>query len=197
MRFNYYKLILFILVFTQTCSADNILSVKDIDIQLSSTKSSGKGWDAFRNAPDIALCIVTELDDHCYLQVGPKKDSHKIHNPLFQKRKYSLCQNSYDCKFEVNTPLNEIMGLIVLDLDAKNNDFVDAAIIIPKAENAESKTIDKIKKMDERLRNISYKYSQVFSEAEKQRRLKKFTVCKVSKRNSSKCKLRQSRIEIN
>jgi len=177
------------------CVAEDNVLLEKIDITLNSTKINGKGWDAFKNAPDIALCVVTLANDQCFLRVGPKKDSHKIHNPLFPKRKYSLCQNSYDCKFELNKPLNKILGLVILDLDAKNNDFVDAAIISDPKE--ESDLSDKIKKMDERLRNISYKYSQVFSEAEKQRRLKKFPVCKISIGSSSKCKLKQSRIKIN
>ncbi len=179
-----------------TCYAkEQAISIEKIDINLNSTKANGKGWDAFRNAPDIALCVVTASEDYCFLRVGPKKDSRKIHNPLFQGRKYSFCQNSYDCKFEDNKPLNDILGLVILDLDAKNNDFVDAAIIIPS--KAKNQLSDEVKKMDERLRNISYKYSQVFTEGEKQRRLKKFPVCKVSKGSSSKCKLKQSKIKIN
>lgn len=178
------------------CYGKDQILLEKIDITLSSTKASGKGWDAFRNAPDIALCVVTSSDDHCFLRVGPQKNSKKIHNPLFQKRKHSLCQNSYNCRFEVKQSLNDIVGLVILDLDAKNNDFVDAAIIIDGVKE-EAELADKIKTMDERLRNISYKYSQVFTEAEKQRRLKKFTLCKNSKDSSSKCKLKQSNIEIN
>ncbi len=170
--------------------------IEKIDINLNSTKSNGKGWDVFRNAPDIALCVVTKTDDHCYLRIGSKGGSGKIHNPLFAKRKYSLCQNSYNCRFELNQPLNNILGLVILDLDTKNNDFVDAAIIIDGTKEV-AELADKIKTMDERLRNISYKYSQVFSEREKQRRLKKFTLCKISGSHSSKCKLKQSKIEIN
>jgi len=178
-----------------SCMAEEKTLIEKINISLDSSKISGKGWDAFKNAPDIALCVVTLANDQCFLRVSPKKDSRKIHNPLFQKRKYSLCQNSYDCQFELNKPLNKILGLVILDLDAKNNDFVDAAILIDSKE--ESDLSDEIKKMDERLRNISYKYSQVFSEAEKQRRLKKFPVCKISIDSTSKCKLKQSRIEVN
>lgn len=182
---------------TSVCLVAEELSIEKLDITLNSTKINGKGWDAFKNAPDIALCVVTMSDDHCYLRVGSKKDSsRKTHNPLFQDKKYSLCQNSYNCKFEINKLLNDISGIIILDLDTKNNDFVDAAIILNDAKE-DSSLADKIKTMDERLRNISYKYSQVFTKREEKHRLKKFSVCKITKDSSNKCKLTQSKIEIN
>lgn len=195
MKYGLMILIWCVSIYTPMCVAEDKILLEKIEVTLNSTKNNGRSWDAFKNAPDIALCVVTATDDHCYLRVGSQGDSSpKIKNPLFQGKKYSFCQNSYDCKFEVNKPFKEVLGLVILELDTKNTDFVDAAIITSKVEDRLS---DEIKNMDERLRNISYKYSQVFSEAEKQRRLKKIPVCKISTDNSSECKLKQSRIKIN
>lgn len=178
------------------CHADYSLILEKIDINLNSTKTTGKGWDAFKNAPDIVLCVVTEDDDQCYLKTGSQSGSFKIHNPLFKGRKYSLCQNSYNCQFELNRSIDKLLGLVILDLDSKNSDLVDTVVLVDSAID-ESQLADKIKKMQERLKNISYKYSQVFSKAEERRRKRKNPVCKVSKATSTICTLQQSKITIN
>lgn len=195
-----YKLLilwLFFFIFTSGSMASDKPSINKIEIKLNSTKLNGKGWDALRNAPDIVICIVTDSHDHCYIEADKKnKKFSRIQNPLFQGQQFSQCQNSYNCIFEINKPLDELTGLIILDVDPKNNDYVDAVILIGNLE-PEGNLQDNIKIMDERLRNISYKYSQVFTEAEKRRRKKKVPVCEVQKDREKICELKQSRIVIN
>jgi hypothetical protein len=99
----------------------------DITVTANATKPNGSPWDGvprFGNskinlnaAPDIAVCIV---------RANAKPEC--IWRPQ-GRRLLSICQNAWTCKFG-NVALQPLpIGLVFIDIDARNHDVIDVAIL--------------------------------------------------------------------
>lgn len=109
----------------------------DITMTADATKTNGSPWDGvprlgnsklnLNAAPDIAVCLV---------RANAKPDC--LWKPQ-GRRLFSLCQNAWTCKF-TNAALAPLpVGLVFVDIDARNHDIIDVAILTdrddPKANN--------------------------------------------------------------
>jgi hypothetical protein len=98
----------------------------DITVTADQTKENGSPWDGIpglknsklnlNHAPDIAVCLVRarEKPDCLWKPEGA--------------RLLSLCQNSWTCKFW-NVPLTLPVGVVLIDIDARNHDAIDTLIL--------------------------------------------------------------------
>jgi hypothetical protein len=98
-----------------------------ITVTADATKTNGSPWDGvpglgnskvnLNAAPDIAVCLV---------RANAKPDC--LWKPQ-GRRLLSLCQNAWTCKFD-NVALGPLpIGLVFVDIDARNHDIIDVAIL--------------------------------------------------------------------
>ena len=99
----------------------------DITVTADATKANGSPWDGvprlgnskinLNAAPDIAVCLV---------RANAKPDC--LWKPQ-GRRLLSQCQNAWTCKFD-NVALGPLpIGLVFVDIDARNHDIIDVAVL--------------------------------------------------------------------
>lgn len=99
----------------------------DIAVTADATKTNGSPWDGvprlgnsklnLNAAPDIAVCVV---------RANAKPEC--LWKPQ-GRRLLSMCQNAWTCKFD-NVALAPLpIGLVFVDIDARNHDIIDVAIL--------------------------------------------------------------------
>jgi hypothetical protein len=99
----------------------------DITVTADATKTNGSPWDGVARlgnskinltaAPDIAVCVV---------RANAKPDC--LWRPQ-GRRLLSVCQNAWTCKFG-DVALGPLpVGLVFVDIDARNHDIIDVAIL--------------------------------------------------------------------
>lgn len=99
----------------------------DITVTADATKANGSPWDGvprlgnsklnLNAAPDIAVCLV---------RANAKPEC--IWKPQ-GRRLLSMCQNAWTCKFDNITLAPLPIGLVFVDIDARNHDIMDVAIV--------------------------------------------------------------------
>ena len=99
----------------------------DITVTADATKSNGSPWDGvpglgnsrlnLNAKPDIAVCLVrASAKPECLWRPEGR-------------RLLSLCQNALTCKFD-NVALQPLpIGLVFVDIDARNHDIIDVAVV--------------------------------------------------------------------
>jgi hypothetical protein len=180
-------------------SLSSIAVAQDLHFQIEAnrTKINDAPWDGVAGAgagkgavffglptsgpPDLAVCVVTlDHPNNCLL--------NRRGNELT-----SICQNSFDCDFETKVDATAF-GLVVVDLDKAQHDFVDAVILM--ADEGGDDSVD-LEKLEAKVRDVSSKLSPPLTEGERQRRareLQKFRISDCSGR--LECALRQSTLRI-
>ena len=104
----------------------------DITVTADATKANGSPWDGvprlgnskinLNAAPDIAVCLV---------RANAKPDC--LWKPQ-GRRLLSQCQNAWTCKFD-NVPLGPLpIGLVFVDIDARNHDIIDVLVLTDRAD---------------------------------------------------------------
>ncbi len=99
----------------------------DITVTADSTKANGSPWDGvprlgnskinLNAAPDIAVCLV---------RANAKPDC--LWKPQ-GRRLLSMCQNAWTCKFD-KVALGPLpIGLVFVDIDARNHDIIDIVML--------------------------------------------------------------------
>lgn len=99
----------------------------DITVTVDATKANGSPWDGvprlgnsklnLNAAPDIAVCLV---------RANAKPEC--LWKPQ-GRRLLSMCQNAWTCKFD-NVALAPLpIGLVFIDIDARNHDIIDVIIL--------------------------------------------------------------------
>ena len=114
-------------------------AVFDLMVTADKTKANGSPWDGvpglgnskinLNAAPDLAACLVrANTKPEC---IG-RPDGRRL---------FSICQNSWSCKFAgvALTPLP--IGVIIIDIDVRNHDIVDAVILTDKVDAAANAAI--------------------------------------------------------
>jgi len=106
----------------------------DIVVKADATKANGSPWDGvpglgnskvnLNAAPDIAVCVV---------RANAKPEC--LWKPQ-GRRLLSLCQNAWTCKFPGVTLQPLPIGLVFIDIDARNHDIIDAVILTNNADAA-------------------------------------------------------------
>lgn len=106
----------------------------DIVVKADATKTNGSPWDGvpglgnskvnLNAAPDIAVCVV---------RANAKPEC--LWKPQ-GRRLLSLCQNAWTCKFPGVTLQPLPIGLVFIDIDARNHDIIDAVILTNNADAA-------------------------------------------------------------
>lgn len=98
----------------------------EITVTADQTKTNGSPWDGVpglknsklnvNHAPDIAFCVVRaqQRPDCFWKQQG--------------SRLLSQCQNAWTCKFP-GVSLTLPVGIVLIDIDARNHDAIDALIL--------------------------------------------------------------------
>jgi hypothetical protein len=110
---------------TQQAYADG--GVFDITVKADTTKANGSPWDGvpglgnsklnINAAPDIAVCVVkTNAKPDCIW----RPDGRRL---------FSLCQNAWTCKFPGVALQPLPIGLVLIDIDARNHDIIDVLIL--------------------------------------------------------------------
>lgn len=104
----------------------------EITVTADATKANGSPWDGvpglgnsklnLNAAPDIAVCLV---------RANAKPEC--LWKPQ-GRRLLSMCQNAWTCKFD-NVALAPLpIGLVFIDIDARNHDVIDVAILSDKTD---------------------------------------------------------------
>ena len=104
----------------------------DITVTADATKANGSPWDGvprlgnskinLNAAPDIAVCLV---------RANAKPDC--LWKPQ-GRRLLSQCQNAWTCKFD-KVPLGPLpIGLVFVDIDARNHDIIDVLVLTDRAD---------------------------------------------------------------
>jgi len=99
----------------------------DITVTADATKTNGSPWDGvprlgnskinLNAAPDIAVCLV---------RANAKPDC--LWKPQ-GRRLLSMCQNAWTCKFD-KVALGPLpIGLVFVDIDARNHDIIDLVML--------------------------------------------------------------------
>lgn len=99
----------------------------DITVTADPTKANGSPWDGvprlgnskinLNAAPDIAVCLV---------RANAKPEC--LWKPQ-GRRLLSMCQNAWTCKFD-DVALGPLpIGLVFVDIDARNHDIIDVAVL--------------------------------------------------------------------
>ncbi|HEX7789506.1 MAG TPA: hypothetical protein VF467_03150 [Afipia sp.] len=99
----------------------------NITVTADATKTNGSPWDGvprlgnsklnLNAAPDIAVCLV---------RANAKPEC--LWKPQ-GRRLLSMCQNAWTCRFD-NVALAPMpIGLVFVDIDARNHDIIDVAIL--------------------------------------------------------------------
>lgn len=111
----------------------------DITVTANKTKANGSPWDgvpglgnsnANLNAPpDIAACLVrANAKPECLW----RPDGRRL---------FSICQNSWTCKFNGAALRPLPIGLVFIDIDARNHDVIDTLILTDKSDEAANAAI--------------------------------------------------------
>lgn len=104
----------------------------DITVTADATKTNGSPWDGvprlgnsklnLNAAPDIAVCLV---------RANAKPEC--LWRPQ-GRRLLSMCQNALTCKFD-NVALAPLpIGLVFVDIDARNHDIIDVAVLTDRTD---------------------------------------------------------------
>lgn len=112
----------------------------DITVTADATKTNGSPWDGvpglgnsklnLNAAPDIAVCLVRA---HAKPDCLWRPQGHRL---------FSKCQNAWTCRFD-NVALGPLpIGLVFVDIDARNHDIIDVAIL---TDNNDVKATDDIR----------------------------------------------------
>ena len=99
----------------------------DITVTADATKTNGSPWDGvprlgnskinLNAAPDIAVCLV---------RANAKPEC--LWKPQ-GRRLLSMCQNAWTCKFNDVAVGPLPIGLVFVDIDARNHDIIDVAVL--------------------------------------------------------------------
>jgi hypothetical protein len=111
----------------------------DITVTADATKTNGSPWDGvprlgnsklnLNAAPDIAVCLV---------RANAKPEC--LWKPQ-GRRLLSMCQNAWTCKFD-NVALAPLpIGLVFVDIDARNHDIIDVVILSDKTDTKANEDI--------------------------------------------------------
>jgi hypothetical protein len=104
----------------------------DITVTADATKTNGSPWDGvprlgnsklnLNAAPDIAVCLVrANAKPECLWKAQGR-------------RLLSMCQNAWTCKFD-NVALAPLpIGLVFIDIDARNHDIIDVAVLTDRTD---------------------------------------------------------------
>lgn len=104
----------------------------DITVTADAAKANGSPWDGvprlgnsklnLNAAPDIGVCLV---------RANAKPEC--LWRPQ-GRRLLSMCQNAWTCKFD-NVALAPLpIGLVFVDIDARNHDIIDVAILTDRTD---------------------------------------------------------------
>ena len=104
----------------------------DTTVTADTTKTNGSPWDGvprlgnsklnLNAAPDIAVCLV---------RANAKPEC--LWKPQ-GRRLLSMCQNAWTCKFD-NVALAPLpIGLVFVDIDARNHDIIDVAVLTDRTD---------------------------------------------------------------
>lgn len=131
--------------------------------------------------PDIAICVVTVSENkHCLF----KGSGNKFH---------SLCQNSFDCDFPNVEIKDSNFGLVIIDLDTVQLDFIDMVILIRDPE-AKPEDLDALEAL---TRAETAKLTPALTQGERERRerpVQRFELAQCS--GELECTLRQSTLRV-
>lgn len=158
------------------------------------SKVNGQPWDGFGGGnlggrasvmvptsgpPDLALCIVV-LDG-----------SSSCLDRRQGGKRYSLCQDSYDCDYERVELPGGVVGLIVTDIDTNSDDLVDFLILHTDDTGTEEQTA----RLEQTLRQQVARMAPAFLDGEKQRRARQVLELNAWDCIEKECRLRQSKIQ--
>ena len=112
----------------------------DITVTADATKTNGSPWDGvprlgnsklnLNAAPDIAVCLV---------RANAKPEC--LWRPQ-GRRLLSMCQNALTCKFD-NVALAPLpIGLVFVDIDARNHDIIDVAVLTDRTDAKATEDIE-------------------------------------------------------
>jgi hypothetical protein len=106
-------------------------------------------------------------------------------------KRYSLCQNSYDCTFKAVRVPDRLFGLIILDIDLQRDDLVD--FVLFSSGDAPASELDHF---ENEVRRSVDQLAPAFSDGERQRRKKKAIVMRLEQcvGEQMACRLNQSEI---
>lgn len=139
------------------------------------TKNNGEPWDGLVGLggghgalwlpipnsdapPDLSICIVSISGNTTCID---RREGSK---------RYSLCQNSFDCTFEKIEITGHSFGVIILDIDLKRDDLVDFFII------SERKDEKNVQILENLTTDQLQKLAPVLTDGERQRRKRKTLV---------------------
>ncbi|WP_413204496.1 hypothetical protein [Rhodospirillum sp. A1_3_36] len=162
----------------------------DIHVETDHNKIGGQPWDGpgamlagpflpeVSSPPDLVACTFNKQGILSCL-TSPKRENR------------SACHNSFDCDW-FNVPIEPgIFGITILDLDVKQNDFVDAVILLDRREQKHSQEADRI---EATMRSFIAANAPAFTVGEKERRERPFQRILLPLCEEDACVLRQSRI---
>ncbi|MCF8483387.1 MAG: hypothetical protein K9H25_23425 [Rhodospirillum sp.] len=162
----------------------------DIHVLTDQSKIGGQPWDGpgamlagpflpeVSSPPDLVVCTFGEQGLLSCL-TSPKRNDR------------SACHNSFDCDW-LNVLIEpEIFGITIIDLDVKQNDFVDAVILVDRREQKRSQAADRIEAV---MRSFIAANAPALMEGEKERRERPFQRIILPLCEEDTCVLRQSRI---
>lgn len=104
----------------------------DITVTADATKTNGSPWDGvprlgnsklnLNAAPDIAVCLVrANAKPECLWKAQGR-------------RLLSMCQNAWTCKFDKVALAPLPIGLVFIDIDARNHDIIDVAVLTDRTD---------------------------------------------------------------
>lgn len=159
----------------------------DITVTADATKANGSPWDGIpglRNskanlnaAPDIAVCVV---------KANARPDC--LWRPQ-GRRLLSRCQNAWTCRFPNMSLAPLPIGLVLIDIDARNHDVIDVVVLTSREDATSNDAIG------EALRTAMSVLTPNASEDTKERRVRNAKVIPLQDCAGSKpCRLGQSEI---
>ncbi|NYZ12576.1 hypothetical protein HL658_08445 [Azospirillum sp. RWY-5-1] len=162
----------------------------DIHVVANHAKASGQPWDGpgaviigpflpdAGGPPDMVACVF-----------GARGLERCLTHPRDPNR--SACHDSADCDWnDVDVPTS-VFGIAVIDLDMSQHDFVDAVVLVERAELKRSPEADRI---EAAMRDFIAVRAPAVTPGEQARRDRPFQRITLSVCESAPCDLRQSRI---
>jgi hypothetical protein len=163
-----------------------------IVVEANREKAGGQPWDGpggvilgpflpnVAGPPDLVACIFGED--------GSRRCLTDRRNP-----NESACHDSFDCDWDdISLPVGDF-GIVIIDLDVQQNDFVDAVVFVERRGGRRDESADRI---EEAMRGFIVATAPAFFKGETQRRQRSFQRMERSVCESEPCRLRQSRIAI-
>ena len=106
----------------------------DLTLTADKTKANGSPWDGvpglgnskvnLNAAPDLAVCLVrANAKPECVW----RPDGRRL---------FSICQNSWTCKFAGVALQTLPIGLVFIDIDVRKHDIIDTVILTDRADEA-------------------------------------------------------------